>query len=404
MNHQKHSILFHKALLLNFDNPIPYYGGKPTGTISGSDYGPGVLNFGFLKPQILNEILEPKNGAMFIDIDFTKDLRIVFELVLSDVDGESPYTNPKYFRKYILEFSVEKCEAVFYYIDSNRPGNIDEIHNGFLYGITDQEIDERIVECDESINYQGDEGVYEFLIDFGEDTGEAGIDYNSAGIPDKFTIEWNGQVITSGFVGDDDYDQQLINQGVSPSEINTGPGTALGQLTFNKTSAQPTQALVRVEAPFEGTNWNVSGRCPSVNQNTPVDIAFGSCTSEPTEWFEVYHSTQVSASNYVPANGDVLYEDVALTQPYNGAQKTFRMRVPTTPFETVLDILFKIDANGVVNGIRQCSVIGDEDAVLVVSEIITDCRTCWNIQIQVPENETRTVQISGNFAQAGTYS
>lgn len=395
---------FVKSFGLDYDNVNSYFGGLPTGVANGSNYGPGILNLGWQKPQILNELLQPKNGAFFVNIDFTKSLKIVMRVVMSNVSGENVYTNPFYYRDYVILFDAVKCDINFYYIDRLR-GNaiVDQIFNGFLYGITDQEKEERLIECDESITYQGDVGTYEFLIDFGLDTGEAGIDYNSFGVPDKFTIEWNGQVITSGFVGNSSSDQQLINLGVPPSEINTGPGTAIGELTFIKNLPEPTQAIVRVEAPLSGTSWSLSGKCPTVNSNSPIEIGVGGCGVIPNTWTEVYVDTP-SPANYYPTIGDVLYSDAGLTQPIDGKNDTYRIRIPTEPNPTILEVSIVVDENGVIVAINRCSVIGNEDAIFLKNEFINDCRTCWSLEIRVPENETRTVQIASSFAPGGQYS
>ena len=42
---------------------VNYFSGKPTGTVSGSDYGTGILEIGTDKPIILNGSLQEKNGV-----------------------------------------------------------------------------------------------------------------------------------------------------------------------------------------------------------------------------------------------------------------------------------------------------------------------------------------------------
>lgn len=257
-----------------------YYDGKPTGTVSGSDYGSGILQIGFEKPTILNENLTLQDGAFFIDIDYTKDLKIVFN-VLVNQDDANVFNSPDIYRKYTLIWNTATCSGLFYYndvLDSNAYS--DQFDNGFLSGITGTESSIEIIGCDESFAYNGNNGTFEFVINFGTDTGQCGISYNAYGVPDKFEIEWNGQVYSSGYVGNNNYDQQLINLGVSPSEINTGnPGTGIGNLFFNKDQATPATAIVRVTAPFSGTAWNISGVCPDggvPNQPPTVDISSSS--------------------------------------------------------------------------------------------------------------------------------
>lgn len=120
------------------------------------------------------------------------------------------------------------------------------------------------VNCDETFAPQGDVGLYEFEINFGTNTGLAGIHYNAYSVPDRFIIEWDGNTYDSGYVGESYFDNQLIATGVDPADINTGvPSTGKGVLTFNKTSALPSTAKITVIAPLGGTAWRISGICPT---------------------------------------------------------------------------------------------------------------------------------------------
>lgn len=121
----------------------------------------------------------------------------------------------------------------------------------------------QLVSCSDNFNYNGSNGAFEYNIDFGTDTGIAGINYNAYSLPDRFIIEWNGQTYDSGFRGSSTYNSQLIAAGVSSANINTAnPSNGAGTLTFNKNTALPRFAKVTVLAPLGGTAWNVSGICP----------------------------------------------------------------------------------------------------------------------------------------------
>ncbi|OCA74515.1 PKD domain-containing protein [Chryseobacterium arthrosphaerae] len=124
----------------------------------------------------------------------------------------------------------------------------------------------QLVPCSDNFNYNGNSGAYEYNIDFGTDTGIAGINYDAISVPDRFVIEWNGQKWDSGFVGSSSFNGSLINAGVSPSDIHTAnPSNGSGQLTFNKNTPTPRFAKVTVYAPLNGTAWRVSGICPRNN-------------------------------------------------------------------------------------------------------------------------------------------
>lgn len=251
---------FVDELGLTFDTATSFHGGKPTAVTSGSNYGTGIMEIGILKPAILNGDLQVKNGAFFIDIDYTKSLKIEFNVVVND-QTSSVFSSPKYYRKYSIEWNPLTCEKKFYYTENGVLK--DELVNGFLSGLTPVDVLETIIACDGKFSSSGQQGNFTFTIDFGTETGTAGINYNAYDIPDRFMIEWNGQTFDSGFVGSDTYDNDLINAGVSPSDINTGsPSTGSGTLTFTKTLASPSRAKITVLAPLGNTGWNITGVCP----------------------------------------------------------------------------------------------------------------------------------------------
>jgi len=224
---------FISELGLLFDDSN-FYKGKAAGTTSGSDYGTGILNLGFEKPVVLNGNLLNQEGAFFVDIDFTKNLKIVFNILVNN--GSDVFDSPEIFRQYTILFDHDSCERKFFYKDIlNGEKVVDQKENGFLFGLTGTESSVETIGCDETFNFNGESGTFEFQIDFGTDIGMTGISYNAYSVPDIFEIEWNGKIFSSGYVGSNSRDQQLLNLGVSQSDINTGnPSTGIGNLLFNK--------------------------------------------------------------------------------------------------------------------------------------------------------------------------
>lgn len=272
---------FVSELGLDFDNVNSFFGGKPIAVTNGNDYGPGIMTLGFQKPEILNGSLVSKKGAFFIDLDYTKNFKMIFNVVVNN-SSSSVFNNPSKYREYTIEWDVNKCERKFFYKDIlNNDNIVDVLEDGFLSGLTGKVNNQQIIACDESFSFTGQSGVTELEIDFGTDIGQAGIAYNAFGVPDKFDIEWNGQLFSSGYVGVNTSDQQLLNLGIPPSEINTAnPSNGSGQLLFDKTQATPTKAKIIVTAPLSGTAWEVSGICPQVV--TPPQSNFVKLTDSPT--------------------------------------------------------------------------------------------------------------------------
>lgn len=250
---------------LVFDVVNSFHGGKPTGTISNQNFGSGVMKLGVEKPEILNANLQRKKGAFFIDIDYSKNLKIEVDVIINQSSSQL-YSNPTIYRKYFIVWDSEKCQKEFYYYDQliQNPQQQNQIQNGFLSGVTpDIKIDTSIP-CSQSVNFEGLAGSYTFEVNFGTQTGMCGIQYNASHIPDKFDITWNGITVSTGYVGCNEYNNQLLNAGVPSSQINTTPhpGNGAGQLLFNKTSAFPTTAVITVTGVIGNTGWNFSGICP----------------------------------------------------------------------------------------------------------------------------------------------
>ncbi|QHB40987.1 hypothetical protein HWC99_gp56 [Flavobacterium phage vB_FspS_tant8-1] len=252
---------------LEFDDSGSYYGGKPIGTISGSNYGQGIMNIGFEKPEILNANLISKNGAFFIDLDYTKSFKIVFEVLVNDNDDVNVYNAPRIYRKYTIEFDEYSCFSQFYYNDILKEPlvRINIGNDGFLFGLTDGVSQTNSISCSDSFVYEGQSiGTFEFLINFGSGIGNCGIDFDVVDVPVKIEIEWNGQIYTTNYVGLYSFGIQLLNLGIPNSQINTGnPSTGSGQLTFFKNLTDPQTALVKVYAPIENSNFTIAGICPS---------------------------------------------------------------------------------------------------------------------------------------------
>ena len=343
---------FKEEFKLDFDTVNSFHGGKPLATTSGADYGAGIMQIGLEKPAILNGNLNIKKGAFFIDIDYSKSLLVKFDVIINQT-SQDLFVRPTYIKQYVIEWNAQTCEKKFYYTLNQI--EVDEIHNGFLFGLTGVEINEEIVGCDEAFSPTGASGNFTYVLDFGTGIGNAGINYNAYSVPDRFLLEWNGQVFDSGFVGSNTYDQQLVNAGVNVSDINTAnPSNGSGSLNFVKTSANPRTATITVLAPLGGTGWQVTGICPDDSQTgVLVEIGEGACGINVSNWLNVYID-ESDPSNYIPTNGDVIYSDSGLTTPFDGGGKTYQMRVSVPPFQNVLDYSFEVDANGVISNVLSC--------------------------------------------------
>lgn len=143
--------------------------GLPTGTKSGSSYGSGVMNVGVDKPKVVtlgNGLLE---GAFFIDIDFSKDLYIEFDILTNIVNGEV-YTEPQIIRKHKIIWDVKKCYREFSYFSYQTNLVYQDSGLGFLKGLTqlgtgeNPYLDFNLIECGEAIKCEDKERTRSFAL------------------------------------------------------------------------------------------------------------------------------------------------------------------------------------------------------------------------------------------------
>jgi len=390
---------------LKYDTANSFHGGKPIGTLNGNDYGPGLVELGFDKPAILNGALNEKKGAFFIDINYDVSLKVVFNVIINKKNSNL-FSNPTYLRKYTIEWDIKKCEKRFYYVEKGV--EVDQYVNGFLTGLTGPRTNETTVGCDQSFNPTGGTGNFSYVIDFGTGIGQAGINYDAFGVPDRFIISWDGNVVAdSGFVGNSAFDQQLIDAGVDPAHINTSsPPNGAGILQFAKTSEYPTEATITVLAPLGSTAWNVTGICPDGDVGGPgvlVQVTRGKCDANldgTTIWTDVYVDNILNIGV-----GGVLYTDAALTIPFDGDTQQFNYWRIQTSNGLIFNFVYSISSNGVIQTALDCgSGGGTDDEVGVVNINETDCFSCLTFELDIPVGETRQVQFSGNFAPGGSYN
>ena len=131
------------------------------------------------------------------------------------------------------------------------------------------------VRCGETQSGSGATGRYVYDIDFGTDIGACGVNYDATGIPDRYTLVWNGRTVSSGFrgsvanTGNASYYNDQLNQRGYPSVtsvIDTN-NPAAGKLRFTKTEIFPNKAQLIVDAPLSGTKWAWKAICPGKTDN-----------------------------------------------------------------------------------------------------------------------------------------
>jgi len=217
----------------------------------------------------------------------------------------------------ILKTGTDVYEASFTYSNVSN--------NNYLYIVWDYV--EPIIECSSTLDVTGDSGIYETEIELGTETGLVTIQFDSADIPDRFQIEWDGSIVADSlFVGDhlpdityetpiidveslnvyvydgNNFVEKLseptrtvdfsssdiaVSDGTETRAAGSGTGqigvvpnypspTALAsngqiKLQFNKQYALPTKAKLIVTGVNSNTGWYVEGiECPT-GEPAPCD-------------------------------------------------------------------------------------------------------------------------------------
>ena len=127
------------------------------------------------------------------------------------------------------------------------------------------------VECGTTVNIGTDVGVRRYNIEVGSITGDVNIDY-TVNVPISITGFWDVTVpdfSSTGYVGNDDFEQDLLDAGISAGSMNLTSGVATGTVTVNKTSASPSVVTVLVSAPLPTDDYSLTFNCPSAPAIVP---------------------------------------------------------------------------------------------------------------------------------------
>lgn len=381
-----------------------YFGGKTIGTRTGSNYGPEILRIGFEKPSILNGALNSLDGAFFIDLDFENSFEIIFNVIINQ-NSPSVFSNPTLFRQYTIEFDKDFCTKSMTYIDQLTSAVIDESQNAFLYGITNERVDEVTVGCDETFAPVGASGNFQFRLELGTGIDQFILDYNAYGVPDRFIVNYDGVDYDTGFVGLSSYDSQLIAAGVNPGDINTTPsGNGAGQLTIPKPNPTPTFAIVTVEAPLGGTGWQIKGNCPSLAvAPTPPTIVFNTSTPSLITGNNAQFSINASGTggativSWTIDWGDGSPVLNGTGQPPTSIVHRYTNQQTNTATMTVFD------SNG-LNANDTAIVQTFAQPLTINSQENVSCFSCFNFTVKVPATKTYNVQVISNFTSPAQYA
>ena len=122
------------------------------------------------------------------------------------------------------------------------------------------------VYCGDTINIGEDIGVKTYSLNVGTVTGSVTVDYR-VNVPISLVGFWNQTVPdfqSTGFIGNSDFQQDLIDAGISQANTNNlASGEQTGTLTINKSTAEPQNVAFVVSAPLPTDDYSLTFNCPA---------------------------------------------------------------------------------------------------------------------------------------------
>lgn len=185
--------------------------------------------------------------------------------------------------------------------------------------------------CGATVNQNGFVGtsIYKKYYDFF--LADLSTAYSVSGTPAKFTFTWDSTTVTTGYIGSDVYDDELIAAGVPVGEINTTTtnDAVTGTIEISKTAQTPYDIFLTVHTPLLNSNISMTNSCEIIPEEVPTDTVYvcyiqsKQNTSAATPMTEniTFNGTLLQAKPYPFIN--IPLENVVVKTLKNATQTTF---------------------------------------------------------------------------------
>lgn len=121
------------------------------------------------------------------------------------------------------------------------------------------------VQCGEEVNVGEDVGGKIYTLNVGKATGNVTVNY-TVNVPISITGYWDASTpnfSSTGYVGNDIFEQDLLDAGVASGSMNLGSGIQTGTVTINKTAETPETVNILVSAPLRTDDYQLTFNCPA---------------------------------------------------------------------------------------------------------------------------------------------
>jgi hypothetical protein len=125
-----------------------------------------------------------------------------------------------------------------------------------------------------------------------------------------------------------------------------------------------------------------------------IEVAPGDCDNLPNTYITVYRAIpEQDIATAEPQPGEVLYTDIALTQPYDGQSLEHRIRYFSLGQTIMSPRVFKVGSAGIIGPfILLCQLAGVEN-LAITNSINTTGFSCWELTASVPMGEVRELSV-----------
>lgn len=121
------------------------------------------------------------------------------------------------------------------------------------------------VQCGDEVNVGSDVGGKIYTLNVGSTTGNVTVNY-TVNVPISITAFWNTSVptfSTTDYVGNNIFEQELLDAGISSGSMSLSSGVQTGTVTVNKTAATPETVSFLVSAPLQTDDYKLVFNCPA---------------------------------------------------------------------------------------------------------------------------------------------
>ena len=120
------------------------------------------------------------------------------------------------------------------------------------------------VSCGDTVSVGQDIGIRKYTIEQDARAGNHTASITGVTVPIKFTATWDGNTVTTKYIGQEVYRQEMLNAGVLATDLDLTDTTdaVSDTLTIDKTSATPSEVEFKAENAIIHNGYNMSFACP----------------------------------------------------------------------------------------------------------------------------------------------